>query len=153
MSIYTLKTPFDSRVDGQTIKVTELLVPELITVGMMRKVQQGSVLGAAHDLTNACAGLNVFDASKVTTPDALGYVEDLSDLLQPFEVASFEVPEIKPIQALVKKITVDATQPIEFCAQVLQHHGFKKTEIDAMDLRGFMPAIEEIMRSFFDPKT
>ncbi|MNR63607.1 hypothetical protein D3C85_1859750 [compost metagenome] len=61
-------------------------------------------------------------------------------------------PTIKPVKALVAKITADFTrQPIEFCAQVLQHSGMKREVIDALDCRAFSPAVPGITSVFFDP--
>lgn len=152
MDFYTLKTPYPSRRNGETVQVTELQLPEVVTVGMMRKVRQGLALMAAHDVTEVCSGMTAFDASKLTTPDALGYADSLGDRLRPFDEPGFAVPEIKPVKTLVQKLTADVSQPIEFAAQVLQHSGMKKADIDAMDVRGFLPAVEQIVESFTDPK-
>lgn len=150
---YVLQTPYKSRRDGQDVLVTELDVPDVVTVGMMRKVPVGNALLAAHCLTEACAKISTFDAAKLQTPDAIGYSNLLTDKLAAHEVAGFEVPEIKPVRALIAKITADINaQPIDFAAQVLQHSGMPRAEIDAMAIGAFLPAVEQIIGVFIDPK-
>ncbi|WP_137860799.1 hypothetical protein [Variovorax sp. 3P27G3] len=151
-TIYTLKAPFKSRRDGVDVEFTELPLPTVLTVGMMRKVPMGNTLLAAHVLTELCAGLNQFEAAKLTTPDALDYANELQPLMVPFEEAGFKVPPIKPVRALIAKITADINaQRVEFAAQVLQHSGMPREEIDALDFRAFEPAVAGITEIFVGP--
>jgi len=153
MNTYPLQKPFKSRRNQQDVLVEELSVPEILTVGMMRKVPNGNTLLAAHAMVEVCAGLSVIDGSKVETPDAIGYSNLLTDMLTPNEEPGFEIPEIKPVRALIAKITVDInSRPIEFCAQVLQHSGMDRDSIDALDVRDFLPAVQTIVAVFTDPK-
>ena len=152
--IYTLKTPFKSRRNGADVLIEQLEVPEVITVGMMRKVSQATHLLAAHTMTEACAKLSVLDASKVQTPDAIAYSNLLTDKLAPHDEVGFEMPEIKPIRALIAKLTADIqAQPIEFAAQVLEHSGMKREDINALEIGAFLPAVEGIVEVFTGPKT
>ncbi|MDO9151108.1 MAG: hypothetical protein Q7U33_07000, partial [Methylotenera sp.] len=64
----------------------------------------------------------------------------------------FEMPEIKVFKALLKKITVEPNRPTEFVAQVLQHSGMARDDIDAMDYRAFAPAIPLVLEMFPGPK-
>ena len=149
---YTLQTPYKSRRDGQDVDVTELEIPEVVTVKMLRKVPPGNTMTKAHALVEACTGMSAFDAAKLTTPDALGYSEALGDRLIPHDEPSFKVPDIKPVKTLIQKITVDVDHPVEFAAQVLQAQGMPRAEIDEMDVRGFIPVIDLIMGAFVGPK-
>lgn len=151
---YTLQKPFKSRRNGEDVQITELEVPEIVTVGMMRKVPQGNALLAAHGMTEACAKLGLMDAAKLETPDAVAYSNLLVDKLNPHDEPGFKVPEIKPIRALIAKITADInSQPIEFAAQVLEHSGMQRAEIDAMEIGAFLPAVELITGAFIGPKS
>ncbi|HYW57676.1 MAG TPA: hypothetical protein VE934_11990 [Polaromonas sp.] len=150
---YTLKHPFTARIKGQDEPFTTLPLPEVVTVGLMRKVQASGSLLFAHELTEACAGLGPFEAAKLQTPDAVGYIEAIEALLLPNEQAGFELPEIKVFKALLKKITVEPNRPTEFVAQVLQHSGMPRAEIDAMDYRDFAPVIETVLEMFPGPKS
>jgi hypothetical protein len=149
---YKLQTPFTARRDNANFEFTDLVIPEIITVGMMRRVKSATQILFAYDLTEVCAGLNPFDMLKLHSADAAGYAESVSDLLQPRETHNFEIPEIKPFKALLAKITVDAAQPVEFAAQVLQHSGMSAATINAMDFRDFAPAIQIILGAFISPK-
>jgi hypothetical protein len=149
---YTLKTPFKARRDGADVEFTELQIPEVITVGMMRKIPMGQTLLAAHVLAEVCSGLNQIEASKLTTPDALDYSNELHPLMTPFDEPGFKVPEIKPVKALIARITADMhAQRVEFAAQVLQISGMPRDEIDAMDYRAFEPAIAGVIQIFVGP--
>lgn len=150
---YTLKTPFKSRKNGEDIQIVELAMPDVITVGMMRKVASGNALLAAHSLAEVCAGLSVIDGSKLESPDAIEYSNLMADKLTAHELAGFEIPPIKPVRALVAKITADINnQQIEFAAQVLQHSGMKREVIDAMEIGAFLPAVPTIVGAFIGPK-
>ena len=152
-TVYTLKHPFKSRRDGRDVEVAELPLPELITVGMFRKAPlRGNQMLWAHHMTEVCTGLNPIDASKVMTPDAIGYVAELAELLEPAADHGFELPEIRPVRALVAKITVDQSDALEFAAQVLQHSGMKLADINAMDVRQFLPAVPLVLGQMADPK-
>jgi hypothetical protein len=149
---YKLQKPFTARRDNANFEFTDLVIPDVITVGMMRRVKSATQILFAYDLTEVCAGLNPFDMLKLHSADAAGYAEAVSDLLQPNETHNFEIPEIKPFKALLAKITVDAAQPVEFAAQVLQHSGMSAATINAMDFRDFAPAIQIILGAFIGPK-
>ena len=149
---YLLQTPYKSRRNGKDLEVTELDLPEVVTVKMLRAVAPGNTMAKAHALVEACTGMSPFDANSLTTPDALGYTAALADLLVPHAEASFVVPVIKPVKTLIQKITVDVDHPVEFAAQVLQAQGMPRADIDAMDVRGFIPAIELVMAAFVGPK-
>jgi len=150
--MYKLKTPFTSRRDNAPYEFTELQVPDVITVGMFRKVSQGKVLVSLHQLTEVCAGLSPFDGVKLESPDAVAYGALVGDLLIPNEANTFVAPVIRPLKALVARITVDPDQPVEFAAQVLQHSGVSSSELNAMDVRDFLPHVAEIIGIFVDPK-
>ena len=149
---YTLKHPFTARIKGADVEYTELPIPEVITVAMMRKITATGTLLFAHELTEICAGLGPFEAAKLKTPDALAYVEALEELLLGKEEPGFSIPEIKPFKALLQKITVDPRRSIEFAAQVLQHSGMNRADIDAMDFRDFEPAVPLVLEKFPGPK-
>ncbi|WP_298702679.1 hypothetical protein [uncultured Variovorax sp.] len=152
--MYQLKTPFKARRDGADIEFTELPFPEVITVKMMRKVPMAQTLLAAHVLAEQCAGLNQIEASKLTTPDALDYANELQalGLLTPSEEPGFKVPEIKPVKSLIARISADPhAQRVDFAAQVLQLSGMSREEIDEMDYRAFEPAIAAITAIFIGP--
>lgn len=149
---YTLKKPFTARIKGADVEFTELKVPEIITVAMMRKVAAPGSLLFAHGITEVCAELGPFEAAKLETQDALGYLETLEDLLKGNDEPGFTIPEIKPFKALLQKITVEPTRSIEFVAQVLQHSGMKRSDIDAMDYRDFEPAVSPVLEMFPGPK-
>jgi hypothetical protein len=150
---YLLQTPFKSRRDGADVMVTELPIPTVITVGMMRKITPKTSLLFAHDLTELCAGLSPFDGSKLTTPDALAYVTMLEPLLESAAEPGFELPEIKVFKALLQKVSVNPDRPTEFAAQVLQASGMKREDIDAMDYRSFAPAVPLVLELFPGPKS
>lgn len=150
--MYQLITPFKSRRDGVDVEYTELPVPEVVTVAMMRRLPVGSELIFAHGLAEICAGLNAFEAAKLTTPDAIGYTDFIAELITAFDEPGFEIPEIKPVKALVAKITASVSQSVEFAAQVLQHSGMKRELINAMDIRAFLPAVEAIKEAVISPK-
>ena len=150
--MYQLKTPFKARRDGADIEFTELPLPEFISVKVMRRVPAANTLLAAHVLVEQCAGLNQIEASKLTTPDALEYANELQPLLTPFDEPGFKVPEIKPVKALVARISADPhAQRVEFAAQVLQLSGMSREAIDEMDYRAFEPAIAAITEVFIGP--
>ncbi|WP_418132495.1 hypothetical protein ABL849_17305 [Variovorax sp. 375MFSha3.1] len=152
--MYQLKTPFKARRDGADIEFTELPFPEVVTVKMMRKVPVANTLLAAHVLAEVCSGLNQIEASKLTTPDALDYSNELQalQLLTPFDEPGFVVPQIKPVKALIARISADPhTQRVEFVAQVLQLSGMSREEIDAMDYRAFEPAMAGVAEIFVGP--
>ncbi|MDP2380738.1 MAG: hypothetical protein Q8M35_09715 [Pseudohongiella sp.] len=149
---YKLTAPFDVRRNNENVQITELPLPEVVTVGLMRKVVASGSLLFAHELTEACAGLGPFEAAKLQTPDALGYISTIEGLLWPEPLPGFEMPEIKVFKALLKKITVEPNRPTEFVAQVLQHSGMARDDIDAMDYRAFAPAIPLVLEMFPGPK-
>lgn len=149
---YTLKHPFTARIKGADVEYTELPIPEVITVAMMRKVAAPGSLLFAHELTEVCAELGPFEAAKLQTPDALGYIEAVEDLLKGKNEAGFTIPEIKPFKALLQKITVEPRRSVEFVAQALQHSGMKRSDIDAMDYRDFVPAVTLVLEKFPGPK-
>lgn len=151
-TIYPLKKPFTARIKGADVEFIELPLPELITVGMMRKVVAPGSLLFAHNLTEVCAGLGPFEAAKLETQDALGYLHAMEELLVGNPVAGFELPEIKPFKALLQKITVEPSRAVEFVAQVLQLSGMKRADIDAMDYREFEPVISPVLELFPGPK-
>lgn len=151
-TVYQLKVPFIARQKGKDVEYTELPIPEVITVGMMRKLTPETSLLFAHDVTDMCAGLGPFESNKLHTSDALGYLEFISDLLEPKDEPSFEVPVISAFRPMLKKITVEAGRQIEFVAQVLQLSGMKRPDIDAMDYRDFAPAIPLVLGMFPTPK-
>lgn len=149
---YALKKPFVSRQKGKDVEYNELPLPDVVTVGMMRKIKTSTSLLFAHELTELCAGLGPFEANKLHTADALGYVSSIDALLEPRPVASFEIPAISAFKPLLMKVTVDPTRQIEFVAQVLQISGMKRADIDAMDYRDFIPAVPLVLEMFPDPK-
>ena len=149
---YTLKVPFTARQKGADVEYPELPIPEVITVGMMRKLQTTTSLLFAHDLTDLCAELGPFEANKLHTSDALGYVEAINDLLEPRLEPSFTIPQISAFRPLLSKITVNPNRKIEFIAQVLQLSGMSRANIDAMDYRDFAPAVDRVMEMFPNPK-
>lgn len=151
---YKLITPFKSRQNGQDVTISELEVPEVVTVAMMRKVDQSSALMAAHTLTEACAKLSMIDGSKLESPDAIGYSNLLTDKLTPDELIGFELPLIRPVKSVIAKLTADInTQSIEFAAQVLEHSGMKREDIDAMPIGQFLPAVNLVKGAFIGPKS
>ena len=151
---YTLKHPFKSRRQGQDVEVTELPLPQVITVGLFRKAGNfGNQLLWAHQMTEAAAGLNAIDASKLMTPDAIGYVSELASLLEPTdEHPDFVIPEIRPVKALVKRITATPQEAAEFVAQVLIASGVKASDLDGMDVRKYLPLIQPVLEAMSDPK-
>ena len=151
---YTLKHPFKSRRLGQDVEVTELPLPQTVTVGMFRKAgSHANQLLWAHQMTEACAGLNAIDASKLMTPDAIGYVTALAPMLEPTEdEPSLQVPEIRPVKALVQRITAAPTDAAEFVAQVLVASGVKAGELDSLDVRQFLPVMQGVLEAMSDPK-
>lgn len=150
--MYQLKHPFKARRKGIEVEYTELPMPDVITVGMLRKVPAGNSLLRSHALTEVCAGLGPFEAAKLSTADALGYTSGMAHLLEPLEEPAFELPQIRPVRALMAKITAEPSNPVEFAAQVLQHSGMQASAIDAMDVRGFLPAVPVVVESVIDPK-
>lgn len=150
---YKLQVPFTGRRNNESVQFTELPLPELVTVGMMRKLKPSTSMLFAHDFTELCARLGPHEAAKLETPDAVGYMAAAIELLTPATEAGFEVPEIRPMKSLLQKITVDVNHPVEFVAQVLQHSGMDRAEIDAMDYRKFAPAVPTIMEIFPGPKS
>lgn len=149
---YTLQAPFSGRRNNETVQFTELPLPELVTVGMMRKLKPSTSMLFAHDFTELCAKLGPHEAAKLETPDAVGYMAAAIDLLTPAAEAGFDIPEIRPYKSLLQKITVDVNHPVEFVAQVLQHSGMARADIDAMDYRAFAPAVQIIVEIFPGPK-
>ena len=149
---YVLQYPFKTRKNNADTEYSELLIPEVITVGMMRRIVPSTSIMFAFDLTEVCAGLTPFDMVKLHSSDAAGYADAVSDMLKPNETHNFEIPEIKPFKALLSKITVETAQPVEFAAQVLQHSGMRRAEIDTMDYRDFAPALPHILGAFISPK-
>jgi hypothetical protein len=151
-TIYPLKKPFTARIKGADVEFIELPLPEVITVGTMRKVVAPGSLLFAHNLTEICAGLGPFEAAKLETQDALGYLHAMEELLVGNPVAGFDLPEIKPFKALLQKITVEPSRAVEFVAQVLQLSGMKRSDIDAMDYREFEPVVRPVLELFPGPK-
>ncbi len=152
-AIYTLKYPFKSRRDGRDVEITELAIPSAVTVSMFRKAgPTGNQLLWAHQFTEVCAGLNAIDASKLMTPDALGYVEELLPLITPFDEVTVAIPEIKPVKSVIAKITANPNDTAEFAAQILAASGFKREELDNMDVRQFLPMLPQILEAMSDPK-
>ena len=149
---YLLQTPIKTRRNNQDETLAELPLPEQVTVGMMRKMTAKTSLLFAHELTELCAALGPFEASKLTTPDALAYVSTLEELLEPALEPGFDVPEIKVFKALLQKVTVNPDRPVEFVAQVLQASGMKRDEIDALDYRAFAPVVPLVLEMFPGPK-
>lgn len=153
MQMYTLKHPFVGRHKGADVDWHELPLPAVVTVGMLRQVPAGNSLLRAHALTEVCAGLGPFEAAKVNTADAVGYTNALADLLEPFDEPGFALPVIRPVRALMAKITVEPSNPVEFVAQVLQHSGMTAAVIDALDVRAYLPALAPVMEQVTNPKT
>lgn len=149
---YQLQQPFKARQGGADVEYTELSIPDIVTVGMMRQVSPGNTLLRAHALTEVCAGLGPFEAAKLATADAMGYVAAIGELLTPHDEPGFALPEIKPVRALMAKITAEPTEQVEFAAQVLQHSGMARSEIDAMDVRAFIPAARLVAQAVASPK-
>ncbi|MES2685740.1 MAG: hypothetical protein V4706_02900 [Pseudomonadota bacterium] len=150
---YVLEHPFTARVNGVDTQVEQLAVPEIVTVGMMRKIAAGTTMLFAHELTEALAGLGPFEAAKLQTPDAIAYTKLVNPLLDAKAEPGFAIPEIKVFKALLKKITVDTDRKVEFVAQVLQHSGMKRADIDAMDFRDFAPAMPLVLELFPGPNS
>lgn len=151
-AVYTLKVPFVTRQAGADVEYTELPIPEVITVGMMRKIKSSTSMLFAHELTEICAGLGVFEANKLATPDALAYTVAVAELLEPRDEPAFVIPKISAFKPLLMKVTVDADRRIEFVAQVLSHSGMKTDVINAMDYRDFAPAVPLVLEMFPGPK-
>lgn len=152
-TVYTLKHPFVARQAGADVEYAELPIPEVITVAMMRKIKSATTMLFAHELTEICAGLGPFEANKLATPDALGYTQAVSDLLEPRDEPGFVIPKISAFKPLLMKVTVDVDRRVEFVAQVLSHSGIKNDVINAMDYRDFAPAVALVLEMFPGPKT
>lgn len=152
-TIYTLSHPIKSRRNGQDVMLEELPLPEVITVGQFRRAgPTANQMLWAHQITEVCAGLNAIDASKLLTPDALGYAAELAELLTPFDEPGLQLPEIRPVKALVQRLSVGPDNPVEFAAQVLLASGVKRETLDAMDVRAFLPAVQPVLGAMSDPK-
>lgn len=153
--MHTLLSPIKARRNNADHTITELDIPEVVTVGMMRKVEPSTnELLQALNLTAVLAGLDPISASKLETQDAIAYVETITTLglITANDVAGFDVPVIKPLRAALQKVTASISNSLEFSAQVLEAAGMKRSEIDAMDFRDFAPAIPKITEAFISPK-
>lgn len=150
---HPLRFPFKSRRNGEDVEISELPLPEVITVGMFRRapIKANQILWA-HNLTEVCAKLGPYDAAKLMSPDAVDYVATLAPLLEADDAPGFDVPKIRPVKALISKITASVNEPVEFAAQLLEHSGMKASEINAMDVRKFLPAVELVLSQMADPK-
>lgn len=150
--MYKLTAPFTSRKNNADYEFTELPVPDVITVGMYRKITHGKLLITVMQLTEVCAGLSAFDGAKLESPDAFGYYALISDLLVPNDATTFEAPVVRPVKSLIARITVDPDQPVEFACQVFQNSGMSSSELNAMDIRDLLPCIADTVGIFTDPK-
>ena len=155
MNSYILKYPFLSRVNGEDVMIEELNIPEFITVGMFRSVKSGGTDAVKSSyIVNACSGIKKSDANFLQLPDILGYANQITDmgLVEFNEECNSELSKtidtIKPVMILVKKITVNIDESVEFACQVLELNGHKKETLNAMDIREFMPAVSKVIEVF-----
>ncbi len=155
MNSYILKYPFKSRINGEDVMIEELNIPEFITVGMFRSVKsQGTDIVKSSDILTACSGIKKNDANFLQVSDILGYINELNslELLEFNEECNSELSKtidtIKPVMILVKKITVNIDESVEFACQVLELNGHKKEVLNAMDIREFMPAVSRVIEVF-----
>jgi hypothetical protein len=150
--MYQLKSPIKSRVNGEDVTITDLPIPTVITVGMMRRVNFSNALLLAIELTTVCAGLDAWSEAKLQSADAIAYTQELSALLEPNINSTFTLPEIRPVKAQIAKITANLSQGLEFACQALQVSGMSRDTLDAMDVRDFLPHVEKIIEVFTNPK-
>lgn len=165
--MYQLKTPIKSRQKGADIEITELALPEVVTVGMMAAAQRqsGTDEAMAHniDMAASISGLDPFTAAKLSLADALGYLEALKkagllgrqegvepEFIEPIE--PIELPVIKPLRSSLKGVTATHFQPVELALQVLEKSGNPRAQYLSIDIRAFMPPASVMLMNLIDPK-
>lgn len=153
--MYTLNTPLTAIVDGQAVSITELEVPEKLTVGQLRKgvkaSQSSNAMLFALEMAATIAGLAKAPAAQLTMPDAIGYLDVASHLLDGSAPVDVNVGMIRPVRALISKVTASAQDnPIEWGAQVLQHglawSAERVNDLPAGDMLALLP---ELLEGFF----
>jgi hypothetical protein len=158
--VYTLLKPIKTRVKGEDEYITELTIPDFITVGDFRGIGFGKYTQAvnAGNVVIACTKLKKTEEVHLQSPDALRCFELINDLglLEFKEECSEELAEIidniTPVMVLVRKITAEMSDIVEFSCQVLELNRVNKAELNAMDIRDFMPAAIRIIEVFTKSK-
>lgn len=149
-----LKHPFDVRRNGETVTLTDLEVPDAVSVAMVINAPSYGVtnLHKAMSLAVACGGLNAADAQKLSVPDALAYLSELSPHLQAKELG-FKMPVIRPLASSLRMVTVEADEnPAKFAYQVLMACGVDKKTLDVLPFSEFVGCVQEVVDCVFDPK-
>lgn len=148
---YKLLSPIKYRKDGQDAFLTELELPSVVTVKMMRQVKDvKKTLSVPIDIAAAAANLTPLQKSGLELPDALAYVTMLNDagLLDANEESAIKIPQVKPVMSLINRITADTNAVYDFAAQVLILSGANEAEINAMDARDLMAVLPDILNVF-----
>lgn len=164
---YTLQTPIKVRKNGEDALIETLAIPTVITVSMMREAQRNApmsqFLAFAIDAAAHWAGLDLFAASKLESPDAIAYVNAVTDagLLSDgtsalpngeMYTSTLAPPVIRPVRAVTSKITADFNRPIELACQVLEAVGMDKKALNALDVRELLPRVPDIVGALINPK-
>jgi hypothetical protein len=154
--VYTLIEPIKTRVNGEDEYITELTIPEFITVGDFRNIGFGKNTQTvnAFNVLLAATKLKKNDADQLHFADLTGYSEKITELsLLDFKEECSEeliniIDNIKPVMVLVRKITAEMSDIIDFSCQVLELNGLNKDELNAIDIREFMPAAQRVIEVF-----
>jgi hypothetical protein len=159
--VYALLEPIKTRVNGEDEYITELTIPEFISVGDFRGIGFGKYTQAVNtaNVVIACSKLKKTEETALQSPDSLRCFEMISDLglLDFKDECSQELTEIiqniKPVMVLVRKITAEMSDIVEFACQVLELNRVNKAELNEMDIRDFMPAAIMVIEVFTRSKS
>lgn len=129
--------------------ITELPLPDIVTVAQSRAIHGANEFELAHNMAVVLGGLKTPQQKNgLEIPDALGYMAALTDagLFDDSQVEAFDfdVSTIKPVLALVKKLTCTMDKQTEFVCQVLEASGCDKAKLNTADIRSLrqiMPAV------------
>jgi hypothetical protein len=149
-----LQTPIPTIVNGEKTEITELVAPEMITVGTARKISASQFQNKTMYIIEAAgvfAGLKPNEWKLLHVPDALEFLGEISHLMDIEEDHGIDVSAVKPVGVLAAKLSADPqTHPVEWVAQILQFGvGMKRAEVDALDLRRCNGVLEKLVNIFF----
>jgi hypothetical protein len=149
-----LQNPIPTIINGEKTEITELVAPEVITVGTARKIRASQFQNKTMYIIEAAgviAGLKPNEWALLHAPDALEFIGDVAHLMDVDEDHGIDLSQVKPVRALAAKLSADPqTHPVEWAAQILQFGaGMKREEVDALDLRTLNGVLEPLVSIFF----
>ena len=151
MDAYQLLHPYARREAGKDVTVTEIAIPEKITVADMLDVpfQSRNKLALMEAVVKSVGKLGQFDLSKLNIQDANGYFECVQPMLteELDAPAAFDPPDFKPVISVLASIDADPeSEPIRYWALLFIKFGKPRDVVMGCDIRQFLPIMREAQK-------